>query len=439
MSPSMFFIKYDRSNATYFPGENITGCVIVVLSEKKSVQDLKVYFKGEAHVHWSTGSGNDATLTGDHNATEKYFSIEQSLLKRSSEDEKIELPEGQSEYYFSFQLPMNIPCSFEHKMGYIRYTAKAIVDIPWRLNWWTKSAFTVITPFDLNAVSYQCVGIDEETSKDFSCCCLNKGSINVRIKVPTLGYVPGQFITTEVISDIKSPNVNITKISTKLEEEIIFHAQSFTEKAEILLQKSQEDGPIGKRHHTNLKLYVPPLPPSNLEHCGIIELKYCLRVKVHVNGMHTKIDKKYPILIGTIPLFSSPYTSWIQVDDTQPTAPIIDHEPSESIVIKPMPISISGFAEPPSSVTDLSGITQPNFNEFQLTNQSIGRNMPPPSYEKCMQKADNIKDNDDTNFVHGADQPFAPRYPVFNFRNPCKSTQLNNLRLNSRIKLLAVY
>lgn len=70
-------------------------------------------------------------------------------------------------------------------------------------------------------ISFQ-VGIDEETSKDFSCCCFNKGSINVRIKVPTLGYVPGQFITTEVISDVKSPNVNVTKISTKLEEVIIF-------------------------------------------------------------------------------------------------------------------------------------------------------------------------------------------------------------------------
>ncbi|XP_035725454.1 arrestin domain-containing protein 17-like [Vespa mandarinia] len=379
---------------------------------------IKVHFKGEAHVHWSTGSENDSTLTGDHTASEKYFSIEQSLLNRSTEIVRTELPEGQSEYYFSFQLPQNIPCSFEHKIGYIRYTAKAIVDIPWRLNWWTKSAFTVVTPFDLNPVSHQCVGINEETMKDFSFCCFDKGSINVQIKIPSLGYVPGQFIMTEVISDVKSSNINVTKISTKLEEEIIFHAQSFTEKAEILVQKNHEDGPIGKHHQTNLKLYIPPLPPSNLEHCGIIELKYCLRVKVHVNGMHTKIDKKYPILIGTIPLFSSPYTSWTQVDDTQPTAPTIDYEPPMSIAIKPMPITIT---EPPSSVTDLSEITQSNLNEFQLTNLSIGTNIPPPSYEKCMQKADNIKDNDDTNSVYGADQPFAPRYPVFDFRNPHQS------------------
>lgn len=87
---------------------------------------------------------------------------------------------------------------------------------------------------------------------------------------------------------------------------------------------------------------------------------------------HTKIDKKYPILIGTIPLFSSPYTSWYQVDDTQPTAPIIDYEPPMSIGPKPMPIPI---AESPNNVTDLSTINEPNPDEFQLKNQPIGSNI----------------------------------------------------------------
>lgn len=65
------------------------------------------------------------------------------------------------------------------------------------------------------------MGIDDETSKNFCCCCINKGSLHVQIKVPSLGYVPGQFIMTEVISDIKSSDVRVTSISTKLEEVII--------------------------------------------------------------------------------------------------------------------------------------------------------------------------------------------------------------------------
>ncbi|XP_043491610.1 arrestin domain-containing protein 2-like [Polistes fuscatus] len=339
--------------------------------------------------------------------------MKQSLLRRSTEIDRIELPEGESTYYFSFQLPINIPCSFEHSTGYIRYTAKAIVDIPWRFNWWTKSAFTVVTPYDLNTFSDQCMGIDDEISKDFSCCCFKKGSLNVRIKVPNLGYVPGQFITTEVISNLKSSNIQIIGITTKLIEELIFHAHGSTERKQIVIQKNKSQGPIKNYHETQLNLYVPSLPPSNLEHCGIIELKYRLHVIIHFGGMQKKIDQKYPILIGTIPLNTSPLTEWTPTNDTQPTAPRIDEEPSTSTSIKPVPVH--GHTESPERRTDSPGTSQPNFNKFQLPNQSVGWNMEPPSYEECTQRADNIKDSDDSNSVYGADQPFAPRYPVFNF------------------------
>ncbi|KAI4494681.1 hypothetical protein M0804_000882 [Polistes exclamans] len=419
MAPNMFVITFDRPGATYLPGENISGCVTIALSEKKSARDLYIHLKGEARVHWTISEsskdidGNDTSSTQHHSATEKYFSMKQSLLRRSTEIDRIELPEGESTYYFSFQIPINIPCSFEHSTGYIRYTAKAIVDIPWKFNWWTKSAFTVVTPYDLNTFSDQCMGIDDEISKDFSCCCFKKGSLNVRIKVPNLGYVPGQFITIEVISNLKSSNIQIIGITTKLIEELTFHAHGSTETKQIVIKKNKSQGPIKNYHETKLNLYVPSLPPSNLEHCGIIELKYRLHVVIHFDGMHKKIDKIYPILIGTIPLNTSPLTEWTPTNDTRPTAPIIDEEPSISTSIKPVPVH--GHTESPERRTDLPGTSQSNFNKFQLPNQPVGWNMEPPSYKECTQRADNIKDSDDSNSVYGADQPFAPRYPVFNF------------------------
>lgn len=48
----------------------------------------------------------------------------------------------------------------------------------------------------------------------------------------------------------------------------------------------------------------------------------------------------------------------------------------------------------------------------------------PPSYEECMQRTDSIKEDDESNYVHGANEPFAPRYPVFNFTMPCKNETL---------------
>ncbi|XP_014615980.1 PREDICTED: arrestin domain-containing protein 2-like [Polistes canadensis] len=408
MSPRTFIVKFDRPSATYIPGENITGCVIIVLDERKSVRDLRIYFKGEARVHWTTTeteedlNGNRSSKTVHHTATEKYFSIEQTLLRKSIEEDRVELPEGESIYYFSFQLPTNIPCSFEHEVGRIRYTAKATVDIPWNFDWWTKSAFTVVMGLDLNPLSHQCLGIDDESSKDFYCCCFNTGSIRVRIRVPSTGYVPGQYIMTEVFSHIKSEEVYITKISVKLEEKLIFRAHGSIKEDLIVIQKVRDEGPIKQLHQSNLILYVPSLPPSNLNNCSIIELKYRLRVNVHVNGMHKKVDKKYPILIGTVPLPCAPLAS---TNNTHPTAPLIDEELSASAPEKPIPMPI------PRPEIILPTVPQ-------APNPPVGWNMPPPSYEECMQKADNIKDEDDSNSVYGADLPFAPRYPVFNFIVP---------------------
>lgn len=39
----------------------------------------------------------------------------------------------------------------------------------------------------------------------------------------------------------------------------------------------------------------------------------------------------------------------------------------------------------------------------------------PPSYKECMFGTEDIMDQDDSKYVFGADIPWAPRYPVFNY------------------------
>lgn len=64
---------------------------------------------------------------------------------------------GFHRYSFNFSLPYNIPCSFEHTNGHIRYTMKAVIDRPWRFDHESKIAFTVVSSYDLNTHSHQCV------------------------------------------------------------------------------------------------------------------------------------------------------------------------------------------------------------------------------------------------------------------------------------------
>jgi len=69
----------------------------------------------------------------------------------------VHISAGSNRYPFRIQIPHNIPCSFEHTYGYIRYTIKAIIDRPWRFNHECKAAFTVINIYDLNLHRERCV------------------------------------------------------------------------------------------------------------------------------------------------------------------------------------------------------------------------------------------------------------------------------------------
>lgn len=74
-----------------------------------------------------------------------------------SANSRIKIPFGYHKYPFNFQLPYNIPSSFEHKYGHVRYTIKAVMDRPWKFDHQTKIAFTVISTLDLNAHREKCV------------------------------------------------------------------------------------------------------------------------------------------------------------------------------------------------------------------------------------------------------------------------------------------
>ncbi|XP_011267385.2 arrestin domain-containing protein 17 isoform X2 [Camponotus floridanus] len=318
-----FRIEFDRSGATYAPGEQVTGNVIIDLAREKSIRALKLSIKGEANVNWERtrtrkdSHGRNQTEVDHFRASEHYFNLTYYLFGNttgSSSDGEVRMPAGFHKYPFTFSLPSNIPCSFEHVNGHIRYTTKAVIDRPWRFNHECKIAFTVVSSYDLNNHSQQCLGIDDETSDSFCYfCCVNMGSIKTRIKIPTTGFVPGQSIET-MINLNNTSSVNVTKICVKLE------------RPTAPMMQYDDDPP-------------PPMPTSP--------------------------------------------------DYASPNLPYPGSQPI-------------GFTNQPST----------SVNQWDI---------PPPSYEECMQRADSIKDHDESNYVHGANEPFAPRYPVFNFSMPYPS------------------
>ena len=51
------------------------------------------------------------------------------------------------------------------------------------------------------------------------------------------------------------------------------------------VSETKQEGPFFKKGETSLKIVVPPMPPSNLEHCSLIKLAYNLVLTINVTGM----------------------------------------------------------------------------------------------------------------------------------------------------------
>jgi len=68
----------------------------------------------------------------------------------AAEGDTISLEAGSHSYPFKFSLPSDVPSSFEGEHGYVRYTVEAKIDLPWKCDHVTRSAFTVINNVDLN-------------------------------------------------------------------------------------------------------------------------------------------------------------------------------------------------------------------------------------------------------------------------------------------------
>ncbi|XP_014210428.1 arrestin domain-containing protein 17 [Copidosoma floridanum] len=288
-----FKIHFDSPYATYHPEQTVTGKIILELDSPKKIRGIKLSVKGEADTYWSTdreelnNEGRYINETDVVTGHEDYFKAHFYVLGSESSQE-IELPAGTHTYPFNYVLPPNLPSSFESDFGRIRYTAKAVLDRPWKFDQETKVAFTVVSHFDLNKESSASEQVDLEENKTFCCLCCGTPPLSVNVRLPVRGYVPGQAIPVKVNVENQS-GVTVDTIKLKLVKIITYSATTpRTEKKVVDLTVSEvSKGPVNGNETTSYEqnLDVPPLPPSFLNHCGLIDLEYKLTIEACVSGL----------------------------------------------------------------------------------------------------------------------------------------------------------
>ncbi|KAK7473577.1 hypothetical protein BaRGS_00035180 [Batillaria attramentaria] len=309
---------------------------------------IRLRFEGKAYVHWterhSTGSGkNRRTTTRHYSATEQYFNQDVLMfgIWPGQGSDTTKLPAGRHTFPFCFVLPPNLPSSFEGAHGYVRYSVKGIIDKPWKFDHTTKRPFTIIGILDLNADANAQITTFHATSKSRT----------------------------------------VTKEIGRMTERPIEEGKSFSWEGQ--------------------QFVLPPLPPSYLVGCRIIDVRYVLQLNVDPSGPAVDLEVPLEIIIGTIPLRRV-------VEQFPPRAPPAMSPPQAGYSMGPgypmgtMHPSPEGATAPPM---------EPAMPYAPPTNIP---NLPPPSYSESVFGKVNVKDEDDSDHTRG-NLDYAPVYPYYDW------------------------
>lgn len=136
-------------------------------------------------------------------------------------------------------------------------------------------------------------------------------------------------------------------------------------------------------------LIIPPVAPTNIMFCRVIQVSYEIHVVGKVGGIHRNPVVRLPVTIGTVPFYGIQHAP--QANTVNWNAYQLPSSSSNAQPTAPIPTTPSSSGPPAQSIQDL----------------------PPPSYHQAMGMSANEADNDDEG-LHD-EKPFSPMYPVFNF------------------------
>lgn len=384
---NIFEITLTNFNGVYFAGQNLEGHVTVELNDGMKMRGVRLKFSGRAYVHWteqhSTGSGkNRRTETRHYSATEQYFNFELLLFGPGSGSTVLQA--GRHTFPFVYQLPPNLPSSYESHIGNVRYHIKGTIDKPWKFDHSTKKVFTVVSMLDLNTQPSAPQPLQGDNSKFLCCLCCKTGPISAIFRIDRTGYVPGDTILLNAeISNNSNRTMNNSKV--RLVMVTSYHATTKTRtiSSDVTSVRHGPIDPYGSDVWSGERLHIPAVPPSYLVGCSIIDIRYILMLEVDPAGPAFDLEVPLEIIIGTIPL-----RTFI---------------PSYAQQYPPPGGAFPPVGAPPPPGGAEGGAISPSAPD-----------LPPPSYAECVFGKVAVAEEDDNEYTKG-DKDFAPVYTYYDW------------------------
>ncbi|CAG9811524.1 arrestin domain-containing protein 2 [Chironomus tepperi] len=297
-----FLILFDNTNLLYFPGQFLSGRVLLELQEDTPALGLHFHVVGEGVVTARTARQE---RTYDK---ENYIDFRMRLLGDNDSGPTILSP-GIHSFPFKLGLPLGLPSTFLGKHGWIQYYCKCALREPSGLIHKNHQIFIIMNPIDLN--------IEEPAlAEPFRCeieptlgglACIGSGTVKCKIELDRGGYVSGETI------HINGYVRNFSKVTIRHTKIILLETINYlsrgkavqVEKREIASIKGPKIRPNSRDEFVNKKLYIPPLPPTNIRNSNLIQLNYDVYLIIEPKSMEKAIKLQLPIVLATYPFRST--------------------------------------------------------------------------------------------------------------------------------------
>ncbi|XP_077378788.1 arrestin domain-containing protein 3-like isoform X3 [Festucalex cinctus] len=268
---------YDALNedGTFSEGDPIRGKVTLVVEKPTAVQSFFVKVKGDAHVRWTTRSGNH---NHTHSANRRYFKLKQFLIEESANGACLQASGA----------PMARLSTFlKQSCREVGKSTRLLTKVTSELEPIVQQILCDTCAF-LNALR-------QVAEKDKELGVFSSGKVHMEVTVDRMAYAPGE--TAVVVAKIRNSSSSDMTPKVRLSQVIVYTASSSTKHENRTINKMAHQI-IGPHSEKEVKwaVKIPTNQEPTIKNCEIISLEYILKVYLDISFAFDP-EVTFPVII----------------------------------------------------------------------------------------------------------------------------------------------
>ncbi|KAE9546920.1 hypothetical protein FO519_009868 [Halicephalobus sp. NKZ332] len=313
-------IIFEPSRPVYYPGDIVSGYVIVNLSEETKLNEI--YLKAKGHARVSFWHGYDKNRW-NYRSEKVYLKERITLWQKNEAEGETHLPGGSQKYPFSLTIPYDSVPSIEGTHGHVRYKLIVKLNLPWALDKTFKQKIMVAAPINSNynpAYNQPCV--TQINKNGF----FTSSNLQAIVNIPRAVWAAGEIIPVHVNVENNSSN-DITGVEVAIIKREAFTGQAFVKHHSLTKEcvkkmnslRTQDLIPPSSSTETLVEIPVPE-NLITISNCPNITVHYELKVELHTKSIFSSGPSAcMPVILSNVPMVQLPEPLQVEENSFQPS------------------------------------------------------------------------------------------------------------------------